>query len=114
MAGRNREDAGGGGEGSPQEVGSAAFISRVREEQMLVQRIELLEQAPLFSVLHPSDLRVLASRFHLVRYAKGDVILWSEPPKSDAANPPTEAAIDDLKRKLDELQNQLAELSKKP
>jgi polyhydroxyalkanoate synthesis repressor PhaR len=37
-----------------------------------------------------------------------------EPPKSDAANPPTEAAIDDLKRKLDELQNQLAELSKKP
>jgi len=74
MAGRNREDAGGGGEGSPEEVGSAAFISRVREEQMLVQRIELLEQAPLFSVLHPSDLRVLASRFHLVRYAKGDVI----------------------------------------
>jgi polyhydroxyalkanoate synthesis repressor PhaR len=37
-----------------------------------------------------------------------------EPPKSDATNPPTEAAIDDLKRKLDELQNQLAELSKKP
>ena len=37
-----------------------------------------------------------------------------EPPKSAAANPPTEAAIDDLKRKLDELQNQLAELSKKP
>ena len=33
---------------------------------------------------------------------------------SDAAAPPTEAAIDDLKRKLDELQNQLAELSKKP
>ena len=28
--------------------------------------------------------------------------------------PPTEGAIDDLKRKLDELQNQLAELSKKP
>ena len=37
-----------------------------------------------------------------------------EPPKSDAAGPPTEGAIDDLKRKLDELQNQLAELSKKP
>ena len=37
-----------------------------------------------------------------------------EPPRSDAANPPTEAAIDDLKRKLDELQDQLAELSKKP
>jgi polyhydroxyalkanoate synthesis repressor PhaR len=34
-------------------------------------------------------------------------------PKADAAQPPNEAAIDDLKRKLDELQNQLAELSKK-
>ena len=38
----------------------------------------------------------------------------AEPPKAPAAAPPTEAAIDDLKRKLDELQNQLAELSKKP
>jgi polyhydroxyalkanoate synthesis repressor PhaR len=34
--------------------------------------------------------------------------------RSDTAGPPTDAAIDDLKRKLDELQNQLAELSKKP
>ncbi len=44
-----------------------------------------------------------------------------EPPKADAAaaatppaGPPTEEAIDDLKRKLDELQNQLSQLSKKP
>ena len=38
-----------------------------------------------------------------------------EPPKPEApaAAPPSEAAIDDLKRKLDELQGQLAELSKK-
>jgi polyhydroxyalkanoate synthesis repressor PhaR len=38
-----------------------------------------------------------------------------EPAKAEtpAAGPPTEAAIDDLKRKLDELQGQLAELSKK-
>jgi hypothetical protein len=28
--------------------------------------------------------------------------------------PPTEEAIDDLKRKLDELQSQLSQLSKKP
>src|SRR5919204_2082182 len=51
-----------------------SFISRVREEQMLVERVELLEQAPLFSVLHPNDLRVLASRFHPVRYTRGEVI----------------------------------------
>jgi polyhydroxyalkanoate synthesis repressor PhaR len=41
-----------------------------------------------------------------------------EPPKADAttspAGPPTEEAIDDLKRKLDELQSQLSQLSKKP
>ena len=37
-----------------------------------------------------------------------------EPAKADATAPPSEAAIDDLKRKLDELQSQLAELSKKP
>ena len=43
-----------------------------------------------------------------------------EPPKADAATemslagPPTEEAIDDLKRKLDELQSQLSQLSKKP
>jgi CRP-like cAMP-binding protein len=41
---------------------------------MLIERIELLEQAPLFSVLHPTDLRVLASRFHPVRFARGEVI----------------------------------------
>ena len=35
--------------------------------------------------------------------------------KADApAGPPTEEAIDDLKRKLDELQSQLSQLSKKP
>ena len=39
----------------------------------------------------------------------------AEPPKpAPAAAPPSEEAIDDLKRKLDELQTQLATLSKKP
>lgn len=52
----------------------ASFISRVREEQMLIERIELLEQAPLFSVLHPTDVRVLASRFHPVRFGRGEGI----------------------------------------
>jgi CRP/FNR family cyclic AMP-dependent transcriptional regulator len=58
----------------PGMASSGSFISRVREDQMLVERVELLEQAPLFSVLHPSDLRVLGARFHLVRYGKGEVI----------------------------------------
>ncbi|TMK84562.1 MAG: Crp/Fnr family transcriptional regulator [Actinobacteria bacterium] len=53
---------------------ASSFISRVREEQTLIERVELLEQAPLFSVLHPTDLRILASRFHLVRYGRGEVI----------------------------------------
>jgi hypothetical protein len=35
-------------------------------------------------------------------------------PAMSSAGPPTEEAIDDLKRKLDELQGQLSQLSKKP
>jgi polyhydroxyalkanoate synthesis repressor PhaR len=41
----------------------------------------------------------------------------AEPPKAEAtppAGPPSEEAIDDLKRKLDELQAQLSQLGKKP
>lgn len=56
------------------EPSGGSFISRVREEHMLIERIELLEQAPLFSVLHPNDLRTLATRFHPVRYGRGEVI----------------------------------------
>jgi CRP/FNR family cyclic AMP-dependent transcriptional regulator len=37
-------------------------------------RVELLEQAPLFSVLHPDDLRGIADRFDELRYDKGDMI----------------------------------------
>ena len=58
----------------PTGASGVSFISRVREEQMLVERVELLEQAPLFSVLHPTDIRTLASRFHPVRYGRGEVI----------------------------------------
>jgi CRP/FNR family cyclic AMP-dependent transcriptional regulator len=36
--------------------------------------VDLLEQAPLFSVLHPDDLRGIADRFGRVRYAQGDMI----------------------------------------
>jgi CRP-like cAMP-binding protein len=58
----------------PTGASGGSFISRVREEHMLTERVELLEQAPLFSVLHPTDLKVLAARFHLVRYSRGEVI----------------------------------------
>ena len=51
-----------------------SLISRAREEHVVGERVTLLEQAPLFSVLHPADLRTLASRFHPVRYARGEVI----------------------------------------
>ncbi|MBA3728990.1 MAG: Crp/Fnr family transcriptional regulator [Actinobacteria bacterium] len=49
-------------------------ISRIREEQDLSERVRLLENAPLFSVLHPEDLRTLATRFHSVRYRRGEVV----------------------------------------
>src|SRR5436309_2595114 len=58
----------------PKSTVASSFISRVRQEQMIMERVELLEQAPLFSVLHPGDLQVLASRFHPVRYGRGEVI----------------------------------------
>lgn len=36
--------------------------------------MELLARAPLFSVLHPADLRRLAGKFHPIRYRKGEVV----------------------------------------
>jgi CRP/FNR family transcriptional regulator, cyclic AMP receptor protein len=38
------------------------------------EAVALLEQAPLFSVLHPGDLEILAGRFHTIRYDRGDMI----------------------------------------
>jgi CRP/FNR family transcriptional regulator, cyclic AMP receptor protein len=49
-------------------------ITRLRQEKLVEDRIRLLEQAPLFSVLHPMDLKVLATRFHPLRFRRGDVI----------------------------------------
>lgn len=49
-------------------------ISGIREQNVLGERVVLLEQAPLFSVLHPADLRTLAGKFHPVRYGRGEVI----------------------------------------
>jgi len=60
--------------GGPSPDPPRSLISRLREKQVLTERIELLEQAPLFSVLHPNDLATLTSKFHLVRYGRADVI----------------------------------------
>lgn len=49
-------------------------ISSIRREQTLADRISLLEQAPLFSVLHPMDLQNLAEKFHPLRFRRGEVI----------------------------------------
>jgi CRP-like cAMP-binding protein len=49
-------------------------IARLRLQQLIEERSRLLEQAPLFSVLHPDDLRTLATRFHAVRYRKSEMI----------------------------------------
>lgn len=53
-------------EGSP--------IARLRRESQLRGKIELLEQAPLFSVLHPRDLSFVAQKLHTVGYHKGEAI----------------------------------------
>ncbi len=60
--------------GTQREAEPASPIARLREEQLLSDRMALLEQAPLFAVLAPPDLRVLASKFHPVRYRRGEVI----------------------------------------
>jgi CRP/FNR family cyclic AMP-dependent transcriptional regulator len=49
-------------------------IARLRLEQLLEERGRLLERAPLFSVLHPDDLRTLATRFHAIRYRRSEMI----------------------------------------
>jgi CRP/FNR family cyclic AMP-dependent transcriptional regulator len=67
------------GAGAAEPTGGS-FISRVREDQMLAERVELLEQAPLFSVLPPTDLRVLGARFHRVRYGRGEMIFRESEP----------------------------------
>jgi CRP/FNR family cyclic AMP-dependent transcriptional regulator len=54
--------------------GRADPIAKLREAEFLEERVELLGTAPLFSVLHPEDLRVLAGKFHQVRYRRGEVI----------------------------------------
>ena len=52
----------------------AGSISELRRGQELAERVSLLEQAPLFSVLRGEDMRDLADKFHSVRYRRAEVI----------------------------------------
>ena len=54
--------------------GSVSPITRLRRETLMRERVDLLEDAPLFSVLHPDDLFSLAEKFHPIRYGRGEVI----------------------------------------
>jgi CRP/FNR family transcriptional regulator, cyclic AMP receptor protein len=57
-------------------------ISELRHDQELAERVALLEQAPLFSVLRGEDMRDLADKFHAVRYRRSEVIFREgEPPE---------------------------------
>ncbi len=49
-------------------------VTRLRRDHALAERVGLLEQAPLFSVLEASELRTLAEKFHVLRYRKGEMI----------------------------------------
>jgi CRP/FNR family cyclic AMP-dependent transcriptional regulator len=49
-------------------------IGELRRNQELAERVSLLEQAPLFSVLRGEDMRDLADKFHSVRYRRSEVI----------------------------------------
>lgn len=49
-------------------------LARIREEHVLAERLASLEKAPLFSVLEQSDLRLLAKKFHAVRYRRSEVV----------------------------------------
>ncbi len=55
-------------------------IARMRREKVLEERIALLEQAPLFSVLHPADLASLAEKFYPLRYRKSEMIFHEGEP----------------------------------
>jgi len=58
----------------PPETEARSSISRLRTRHLLEERVSLLEHAPLFSVLQPSDLEILAGKFHAIRFQRGEVI----------------------------------------
>ncbi len=49
-------------------------IARLQKAEVIRDRLDLLEQAPLFSVLHHRDLVSLATKFYPLRCRKGEMI----------------------------------------
>jgi CRP/FNR family cyclic AMP-dependent transcriptional regulator len=49
-------------------------ITRLRESHLTDERVALLQQAPLFSVLDTPDLQFLATKFSRLRYQRGEMI----------------------------------------
>lgn len=55
-------------------AGSASSIPLFRKERTLQERVALLQNAPLFSVLRSDDLWRLAEKFYSMRYREKEVI----------------------------------------
>ncbi len=55
-------------------TGPDSPITRLHHQNVAEERVALLQQAPLFSVLSANDLRDLASRFYSVHYRRGEAI----------------------------------------
>lgn len=53
---------------------SQSPITRLRQQSVVDERVELLEQAPFFSVLGANDLQELAAKFYSIRYGKGKAV----------------------------------------
>jgi CRP/FNR family cyclic AMP-dependent transcriptional regulator len=68
------------GNGHSPTVDTTSPISRLRAQKVLEERTALLEQAPLFSVLHPTDLANLAEKFYPLKYRKGEMIFHEGEP----------------------------------
>lgn len=49
-------------------------LRTLRVGALVADRVKLLGQAPLFSVLHPNDLSMLATKFHSVSFRRGEMI----------------------------------------
>jgi CRP/FNR family transcriptional regulator len=58
----------------PDDRARTSPFARFREENLSEERVQLLERAPLFSVLDSSDLKLLANKFHPIRFRRGEVI----------------------------------------
>jgi CRP/FNR family cyclic AMP-dependent transcriptional regulator len=54
--------------------GTGSPVARLQQQHLLADRVAMLERAPLFSVLPPSELATLADKFHPTRFQRGELI----------------------------------------